>query len=650
MALQMTWVNAYRRKSPPLGLRNLGNSCYLNSVLQCLTYTPPLANFCLSNRHSSICELSNVCKKHECPFCLSLSIESPLDVPAKIQSSIQIFAKHFRIGRQEDAHEFLRYMMDACHNTCLKLLKSRNGVVCQNGQANGKTEKVEPNTIVKEIFGGVLQSQVKCLSCDFESNKMDDIMDISLDLFQCRSLKEALQRFFQPEILDGSNKYSCEKCNKLSAARKQMSIFQAPNVLVIQLKRFEGVHGLKIDRPITFGEDLALAAYMCKQAQDPQPEYSLFGSIVHAGYSPESGHYYAYVKDASGQWYCCNDAHVTLATVEEVLSEKVYILFFVRTNQRPKFVKSLSSNGSGIIFCNGKGDSVVEKAKHLHKQSAFVLTNGNYSTKCSPNSSTFEKEPPKAKVKFSIVQLAAPQSRRGDANGNTSPKIQEEASKGRLRKPEELLIQRQKQVSSTNSNGVGDADSSKKDNDSTTNKSFPDHACGTVTNKRPCINSNGLTMVGQCAKIECRKGQCDNNVSRACYLNTREVKRKVCDGDVANVSNSSNGGLHALSGQESGCKLSGMSSGKEHISIETKLKEKLCQDTLAFLRTCQWYDEVYSFMRDKKRLCLRDASIPRTDFKPLLISDAKATFNSQIPQALKVHLLERIESCMSGQK
>ncbi|CAN6455672.1 unnamed protein product [Victoria cruziana] len=611
MALQMTWVNAYRRKSPPLGLRNLGNSCYLNSVVQCLTYTPPLANFCLGNRHSSICELSDVIKKYECPFCLlekrivrSLSIESALDVPVKIQTSIEIFAKHFRIGRQEDAHEFLRYMIDACHNTCLKLLKPKNGVVCQSVQANGNSEKVEPNTIVKEIFGGVLQSQVKCLSCNSESNKMDDIMDISLDLFQCSSLKEALQLFFQPEILDGSNKYSCEKCKKLSSARKQMSIFRAPNVLVIQLKRFEGVHGLKIDRPIAFGEELALAAHMCKQAQDPQPEYSLFGSIVHSGYSPESGHYYAYVKDASGRWYCCNDAHVTLATVEEVLSEKVYILFFVRTNQRSKFVKSLTSNGNGTIFCNGKESPVVDKAKHLRKKSAFMLTHGNYSTKRSPNSS-FEKEPSKAKVKFSILRTTAYESRRRDANGKSFPKIQDGASKGRLRKPEALLIQRQKQVSSTNNNGLNDADSSKK---------------------------------------ESGKVLCDNNV------NTRDVKRKVCDGDDANVSNSGNAGSHGLSGQESRCRLSDISSGKETIGISMTLKEKLCQDALSFLRTCQWYDGVYSFMRDKKRLCLRDASISRTDFKPLLISDAKATFNSQIPQALKVHLLECIESCMSGQK
>lgn len=69
----------------------------------------------------------------------------------------------------------------------------------------------DDSTIVKEIFGGSLQSQVKCLSCGAESEKVDDIMDISLDVLYSSSLKEALRKFFQPEVLDGNNKYKCEK-------------------------------------------------------------------------------------------------------------------------------------------------------------------------------------------------------------------------------------------------------------------------------------------------------------------------------------------------------------------------------------------------------------------------------------------------------
>ncbi|CAH8263371.1 unnamed protein product [Arabidopsis lyrata] len=91
--------------------------------------------------------------------------------------------------------------------------------------------------VVKEIFGGALQSQIKCLSCGAESNTADEIMDISLEILHSISIKESMQKKFQSEILDGNNKYICETCDKLVTARKQMSsILQMPNILVIQLK------------------------------------------------------------------------------------------------------------------------------------------------------------------------------------------------------------------------------------------------------------------------------------------------------------------------------------------------------------------------------------------------------------------------------
>ncbi|TYI84570.1 hypothetical protein E1A91_D05G374700v1 [Gossypium mustelinum] len=369
--LQMTWqpslLSEKRKKGPPLGLRNLGNSCYLNSVLQCLTYTPPLANFCLRSQHSSSCDASASKKPRDCPFCIleawitrSLTLDLTLDAPSKIQSCIKIFAEHFRFGRQEDAHEFLRYVIDACHNTCLRLKKLRR----QGSEGGG--EAVNGNTVVKEIFGGALQSQVKCLGCGAESNKVDEIMDISLDILNSGSLKEAMHKFFQPEVLDGNNKYKCDNCKKLVAARKQLSIRQAPNILVIQLKRFEGILGAKIDRLITFEEVLVLSSFMSKASQDPQPVYNLFGTIVHSGYSPESGHYYAYIKDAMGRWYCCNDSFVSLSNLQEVLSEKVYILFFSRTNQRPgSFGTTVSSNGAKPRDSNGSEAPKILKAVQL---------------------------------------------------------------------------------------------------------------------------------------------------------------------------------------------------------------------------------------------------------------------------------------------
>lgn len=123
------------------------------------------------------------------------------DAPSKIQSCLRIFAEHFRCGRQEDAHEFLRYVIDACHNTCLRLKKLR-----RKGGGGGDGGA----SVVKDIFGGALQSQVKCLCCGYESNKVDEIMDISLDVFHSNSLRDSMQKFFQPEVLDGNNKYKCD--------------------------------------------------------------------------------------------------------------------------------------------------------------------------------------------------------------------------------------------------------------------------------------------------------------------------------------------------------------------------------------------------------------------------------------------------------
>ncbi|XP_016114584.1 ubiquitin carboxyl-terminal hydrolase 36-like [Sinocyclocheilus grahami] len=56
--LSMKWERVYRVGA---GLHNLGNTCFLNSTVQCLTYTPPLANYLLSKEHSRSCHQSGFC-------------------------------------------------------------------------------------------------------------------------------------------------------------------------------------------------------------------------------------------------------------------------------------------------------------------------------------------------------------------------------------------------------------------------------------------------------------------------------------------------------------------------------------------------------------------------------------------------------------
>ncbi|MCO5587100.1 hypothetical protein L7F22_041047 [Adiantum nelumboides] len=402
ISLEMNWLPLQARKGCPLGLKNLGNSCYLNSVLQCLTYTPPLANFCLRNHHSSSCSLANG-SSSICLFCVvekriarSLSVDCVSESPARIHSCLTLFAKHFRQGWQEDAHEFLRYVIEACNIVCVKLHNILCASKLRTRQDSQKFLKEEPRTVVKDIFGGFLQSQVKCLSCKTESNKLDEMMDLSLDVFKLASVKDALCRYFQPEVLDGSNKYKCEKCKKLTAAKKQMSVSQAPNVLVIQLKRFENFYGGKIDRHISFEEDLELHSHMCRGSQDQGAEYLLYGVIVHAGYSQDSGHYYSYVKDVHGKWFCCNDAHVTSVSVKSVLSEKAYILFYARKTTKT-VLKGSARHQNGFAT---NTTTEINKVATVIKEPA-VKENGVSQNSDSP-SGCAAKDPSVQQVRFNI--------------------------------------------------------------------------------------------------------------------------------------------------------------------------------------------------------------------------------------------------------
>lgn len=93
--------------------------------------------------------------------------------------------------------------------------------------------------------------QVKCIECGFESNTEDPFLDISLEITRASTLEKALQRFTATEYLEGDNKYKCPKQSCMVRAAKRIAIKEAPNVLMIQFKRFEfSMHGQKIAKKV----------------------------------------------------------------------------------------------------------------------------------------------------------------------------------------------------------------------------------------------------------------------------------------------------------------------------------------------------------------------------------------------------------------
>ncbi|KAM1539438.1 hypothetical protein ACFX10_004227 [Malus domestica] len=337
----------------PRGLLNCGNSCYANAVLQCLTCTKPLIIYLLRRSHSRAC-----CGKDWCLMCeleqhVMMLRESggPLS-PSRILFHMRSINCQIGDGSQEDAHEFLRLLVTSMQSICLEGLGGESKV----------DPRLQETTFIQHTFGGHLRSKVKCLRCHHESERYENIMDLTLEIFGwVESLEDALTQFTTPEDLDGENMYRCGRCAAYVRARKQLSIHEAPNILTIVLKRFqgflvfyawhyfccwntesslvlhqEGNYG-KINKCITFPDMLDMIPFMTGTGDIP-PLYLLYGVVVHLDTQNASfsGHYVAYVKDMRGDWFRIDDTEVHPVSMSQVMMEGAYILFYMRSCPRPQ--------------------------------------------------------------------------------------------------------------------------------------------------------------------------------------------------------------------------------------------------------------------------------------------------------------------------
>ncbi|PIN10681.1 Ubiquitin-specific protease [Handroanthus impetiginosus] len=307
----------------PRGLVNCGNSCYANAVLQCLTCTKPLIIYLLRRSHSR-----SGCSKDWCLMCeleqlVMMLRESggPLS-PINILMYIRSLNSQIGDGSQEDAHEFLRLLVASMQSICLEGFGGENKV----------DPRLQDTTFIQHTFGGRLRSKVKCLRCNHESERYENMMDLTLEIFGwVESLEDALTQFTSTEDLDGENMYRCARCGAYVRARKQLDIEEAPNILTIVLKRFqEGNYG-KINKCITFPEMLDMVPFMTG-TDDIPPLYMLYAVVVHLDTSNASfsGHYLSYVKDLQGNWFRVDDTEVRPVELSQVMSEGAYILFYMR--------------------------------------------------------------------------------------------------------------------------------------------------------------------------------------------------------------------------------------------------------------------------------------------------------------------------------
>ena len=242
---------------PIRGLKNLGNTCFMNSVLQCLSHTLPLRQFYVSDEYKQFLnnrgDLSDAFKLVMAEL-WGTTLRYYI-APRELKRQVGIVAPRFIGYNQQDAHEFIRFLLNELHEEI-----NRASVEGRKSPADNET-LIEAcaryltweDSRISELFCGMLRSDVCCSVCSNQSTVYTPFMDIVLPIPEREQrpfylqyfsynpavhLTKCLKMLITKETLDEEERLYCNKCMKLTKSTKQLSIVKLPRFLVIQLNRF----------------------------------------------------------------------------------------------------------------------------------------------------------------------------------------------------------------------------------------------------------------------------------------------------------------------------------------------------------------------------------------------------------------------------
>lgn len=381
-----------------VGLSNLGNTCFLNSSVQCLSNTIPLTDYFLGYDYRSEINHDNFLGSKgalassyaEVVKHLWLGQGAQHYSPGRFKSSLAKFAPQFDGSQQHDAQELLAYLLDGMHED-LNRVKSKPYI--EDDDCDGSNDDVDAiaawsnylrrdQSIVVDLFQGQLRSRMTCLSCGKVSVKFDSFMYLSLPVTaDCRTLDDCLGLFCEEEYLSGDDAWYCPRCKCHVDAAKKMDLFMLPPILIVHLKRFEFSESgrrSKIERDISYPLSEWDLSSSKKGEGGLRPVYDLYAACHHSG-TAGGGHYTATaVNRFDGRWYRFNDSSCRSVDVDVdgdgmVRGEgrrTAYCLFYNRVEGSTRG----SGNGTKTTVIRRQSTSRPELWPHLQRDQMRVWT------------------------------------------------------------------------------------------------------------------------------------------------------------------------------------------------------------------------------------------------------------------------------------
>lgn len=350
----------------PRGLVNTGNMCYMNSVLQILVSCTPFYQFLdhLGRRavhtfHSDLPLIdAMIMFMKEFRVIDAATSEEQLRLrlkPNELEQYGDAFVPEFvyemvrqlprfrdmRRGHQQDAQEFLGFLLEEMHEECARAEKhtsKEGGDTSVDGwlevghkqkaavtQLSGSLAAESP---VTRIFGGKLRSEFK-VPGNKTSVTLEPYQPLQLDIgsHDVHNILDALKGLTKPESIQGD--FNSSRGPNITAT-KQIFIETLPPVLILHLKRFQydSVTGAtqKIWKKVGYPLDLELPREVfpahrrnAMAAQGGPPKYRLMGVIYHHGKNASGGHYTVDVRRQEGlEWIRMDDTVIRRVRSEDV--------------------------------------------------------------------------------------------------------------------------------------------------------------------------------------------------------------------------------------------------------------------------------------------------------------------------------------------
>ena len=329
---------------------NVGQSCYMNATIECLSNIKSLSNNLLMSYGSYDIETQPLLASFSSLLFDLFHTDQTYIEPRIFKQIIGKLNPLFEGNHAADAKDLIFFIIETLHKELIVNNKNNNDnkeIDFLQQEMNSQNEQFMYNDFIKEltlnrsfvsdIFYGINRSVMKCHGCrvskysfqtfnllifplkkvkDYKIRKFGNARNLNLNLYDAFLCEQ------EEEKLVGENMIYCNRCKQLTTGSHKQDIHGLPRILIIILNR--GKNNQDFNEEFTFPEFLDFTNQNMVVNPESIKKFYLCGIITHLGESGSGGHFIAYCRNRlNDNFLCYNDATVTKVSTFDAMAAKI---------------------------------------------------------------------------------------------------------------------------------------------------------------------------------------------------------------------------------------------------------------------------------------------------------------------------------------